>query len=137
MTLTTLQGMNVNMSELAKAFTARAPEPATTDTAPAGHKPEAAPEPYPAPQTSARPRRNPKAPAGKSETGAKVDPMQWWGSLTQQFQNIASAAMQDVAAQTLKAQNTPATAASPASEKVKGKAASKKSAPRKTRPSRS
>src|SRR5574343_1513482 len=34
MTLTTLQGMNVNMAELAKAFTARAPDATATATAP-------------------------------------------------------------------------------------------------------
>jgi hypothetical protein len=29
-----------------------------------------------------------------------VDPLQWWGSLTQQFQQIAASAMKDAAKQT-------------------------------------
>ena len=51
MTLTTLQGMNVNMAELAKAFTARVPEPAP---AAAPEAPAAAPEPEAEAPTSAR-----------------------------------------------------------------------------------
>jgi hypothetical protein len=48
--------------------------------------------------------------------------MQWWGSLTQQFQNIAAAAVKDVAAQAMK---------------DKPRAARKtKSTPSKSRPSR-
>jgi hypothetical protein len=45
-----------------------------------------------------------KAPAGKSkgkaEAASVIDPMQWWGALTQQFQQIASSAMKDAARQT-------------------------------------
>jgi hypothetical protein len=90
--------MNVNMTELAKAFTAHAPE---TTTAP---NPEPTPTPAPEPESAAedktsKPRRTHTA---KTEKAA-VDPMQWWGSLTQQFQNIASAAMQDVASKAMKA----------------------------------
>jgi hypothetical protein len=29
-----------------------------------------------------------------------IDPLQWWGALTQQFQQIAATAMKDAAAQT-------------------------------------
>ena len=47
-------------------------------------------------------KRASKPKADQPANGAAVDPMQWWGSLTQQFQNIASAAMQDVAAQAMK-----------------------------------
>lgn len=43
---------------------------------------------------------------GKARTGknaaagaAQVDPMQWWGALTQQFQTIAAGAMKDLAQQ--------------------------------------
>src|SRR5690606_35908464 len=31
--------------------------------------------------------------------GSVIDPMQWWGALTQQFQQIAASALQDVAKQ--------------------------------------
>jgi len=103
MTLTTLQGMNVNMTELAKAFTARAPDATATATAP---EPAPQSEMTPAPERAARAapkaKRASKPKADQPANGAAVDPMQWWGSLTQQFQNIASAAMQDVAAQAMK-----------------------------------
>lgn len=148
MTLTTLQGMNVNMSELAKAFTARAPEtaaPAAPEPAPSSvQEPAPAPE---APQAAAKP--SPKArgkAAAKPAAGATVDPMQWWGSLTQQFQNIASSAMQDVAAQAMKAKADETSAAAPAAKsksatqpaaKPSAKtAARKKPAAKKSRPSR-
>ena len=148
MTLTTLQGMNVNMSELAKAFTARAPEtaaPAAPEPAPSPVQ-EPAPEPE-TPQAAAKP--SPKArgkAAAKPAAGATVDPMQWWGSLTQQFQNIASSAMQDVAAQAMKAKADETSAAAPAAKsksatqpaaKPSAKtAARKKPAAKKSRPSR-
>jgi len=92
MTLSTLQGMNVNMSELAKAFTAKMPDLQPQDTA----KPEAT-------QSDAGAGSDPRnaSDAGKDQ-GPAVDPMQWWGSLTQQFQNIAAAAVKDVAAQAMK-----------------------------------
>jgi len=87
MTLSTLQGMNVNMQDLAKAFTAKMPD---LNKAPEAEKPAAAEAPTATPHAEA----NDKGPA--------VDPMQWWGSLTQQFQNIAAAAVKDVAAQGMK-----------------------------------
>ena len=108
MTLSTLQCMNVNMADLAKAFTAKPP---TSESAP-----EAAPapkssifSPKPKPETASEPK--PKvgpAPAPQPATEAAndkpaVDPMQWWGALTQQFQGIAAAAMKDVAGEAMKA----------------------------------
>jgi len=149
MTLTTLQGMNVNMAELAKAFTARPPEPAATTQA-AAEPPAAPTKPQPEPQATKVPKakREGKAASKPSNTGAAVDPMQWWGSLTQQFQNIAASAMQDVAAQAMKAQpsKTPANspdvrsstrkASQPATKKAPAKAVRKTAASSKARPSR-
>ena len=86
MTLTALRGMNVNMNEMAQAFTARMP---------------GAPS---APEPSAKPQAAPDSPAKKAEGGAAIDPMQWWGALTQQFQTIAAEAMKDAAQKT--ARNT-------------------------------
>jgi len=85
MTLSTLQGMNVNMQDLAKAFTAKMPD---LNKAPEPEKPAEA--------QTATPH------AESTDKGPAVDPMQWWGSLTQQFQNIAAAAVKDVAAQAMK-----------------------------------
>jgi hypothetical protein len=87
MTLSTLQGMNVNMQDLAKAFTAKMPD---LNKAPEPEKPAAAEAPTATPH------------AESNDKGPAVDPMQWWGSLTQQFQNIAAAAVKDVAAQAMK-----------------------------------
>jgi hypothetical protein len=106
MTLTALRGMNVNMNEMAQAFTARMP---------------GAPS---APESAAKPQAAPDSPAKKAEGGAAVDPMQWWGALTQQFQSIAQAAIKDASA--LKP-----TAASPRTGKKSAtlKSASKAKAP--------
>jgi len=80
MTLAALQSMNVNMSEMAQAFTARMPGAA------------------PATESAAKPQAVPDRPGKTAEGGAAVDPMQWWGALTQQFQGIAQAAMKDASA---------------------------------------
>ncbi len=134
MTLTTLQGMNVNMAELAKAFTVRAPETPTpaANTVPApAPAAEAPPEP-PAPaqpeaETGPKAKRRSHAPKPEGSAQASVDPMAWWGSLTQQFQNIASAAMQDVAAEALKTQAAPpAAAATPQPAKTPARKTSRK-----------
>jgi outer membrane biosynthesis protein TonB len=125
MTLTTLQGMNVSMADLAKAFTAKPPEAPAASAQP---EPEAAPEPTPEPEVAAspEPEAQPKSKAQSKGAADKpaVDPMAWWGSLTQQFQNIAGAAMKDVAAEAMKAQAA-AKAASKASAPVGAKAAPK------------
>lgn len=92
MTLSTLQGMNVNMTELAKAFTAKMPDLHPKDAA----KSE---ESHSAGGSSDQAKASSE---GTATQGPAVDPMQWWGSLTQQFQNIAAAAVKDVAAKAMK-----------------------------------
>lgn len=105
MTLSTLQGMNVSMGDLANAFQLKGmdtlasaaqamapstPTPSTFTSAPASAAASA---------TSAQgdtPNKT-SAPAG-AEAGL-IDPMQWWGALTHQFQQIASNAMKDAALQ--------------------------------------
>ena len=74
------------------------------------------------PKTGAKPAEA-KAGGGNGKAAA-VDPLQWWGSLTQQFQEIASNAMKDVA------QKAAATPAKGAARPAK-KSAARKSAPRK------
>ena len=115
MTLSTLQGMNVNMAELAKAFSAQKPSAGSAAATAAPSATPSTPPPASAQATAAEPaqakkkthRPSPAQPSTGAGAGA-VDPMQWWGSLTQQFQNIASAAMQDVAAEALKAKTAKA-----------------------------
>jgi hypothetical protein len=145
MTLSTLQSMNVNMADLAKAFTAKAP---------VAEAPAAAPEPAPVqPEPAAEPEVAKEKSASKSSEKASakpaVDPMQWWGALTQQFQDIAAAAVKDVAAEAMKAGMTPKGASTtatrkktsavkkaPASKAASAKNAAAKSAPRKAAPKR-
>ena len=109
MTLATLKDMNFNMNEVASAFKAKATEsfasmsPAAPDKGKAfaglemptmifGASAPEAPEPPAAPEV--REEASAAAPATNG-----VDPMQWWGALTQQFQTIAADAMKDVARQ--------------------------------------
>ena len=117
MTLATLQGMNVNMQDLAKAFTAKMPDLNKAPEPPVSAPDNAKPEPTEAAKESAQ------------ESGPAVDPMQWWGSLTQQFQNIAAAAVKDVAA---KAMKEGPQASGKAAGKTAGRAAAKSSAKSKT-----
>lgn len=105
MTLTTLKGMNFNLSDLAQAMTpkaaasptASAPTPAPAPTLePASVKPAPEPEPPPAAPAKGRAAKAGKGQDDAPAASALVDPMQLWGSLTQQFQQIAATAMKDV-----------------------------------------
>jgi hypothetical protein len=140
MTLSTLQSMNVNMSDLAKAFTAKPPTASAAADASAASIFSAKPAPAPAPEPTAAPeapsaQTPPEAPAAavvpeaEPEAAAKpaVDPMQWWGALTQQFQDIASAAMKDVASEAMKAGMVAKNAATSA---AKSKTGAAKAAPK-------
>ena len=100
MTLSTLQGMNVNMTELAKAFTAKMPDLQPKDTAKPAETQSAAGSS--SDQAKASAEGSTQGSAQGPAQGPAVDPMQWWGSLTQQFQNIAAAAVKDVAAKAMK-----------------------------------
>jgi len=88
MTLSTLQTMNLPMADLRNALKAKAPEPA----APLAE----APAPSPAPRkTAAKKAAAAPAPAAAGAGSGAIDPMQWWGALTQQFGDIAAKAMKD------------------------------------------
>jgi hypothetical protein len=128
MTLSTLQGMNVNMTDLAKAFTAKMPDlnPSTTSTEPQSTASQTATE------STSMSGEDTHATSGAGKEAPAVDPMQWWGSLTQQFQNIAAAAVKDVAAKAMKEGAKPARKA--AAKKARPSRAKKTSTPRKTAP---
>ena len=91
MTLSTLQTMNLPMTDLRNALKIPPrPEPVVEPFSPS---PVPAPDPSPPPQTrSATAQRGSSAPAAPA-----VDPMQWWSALTQQFTELASKAMKDSA----------------------------------------
>lgn len=110
MTLATLKGMNLNLADLASAFQFKMPE-----SKPAARAAAAAPAPEPAkPEPKPRAARKPAAKAAPAAAGM-VDPLQLWGSLTQQFQQIAAGAMKDVASRAASDQGKAAAGAAAAS----------------------
>jgi hypothetical protein len=99
MTLATLQGMNFSMGEVANALKVKTSEKMASGVQKANEAAEAV-------AVAAEAARGKGEPAAKKARTAKgdgsagaapVDPMQWWGALTQQFQEIAANAMKDVA----------------------------------------
>jgi hypothetical protein len=79
MTLSTLKTMNVTMGDLGNAMKLRAPANTSAE---------------PPPRAAAKAPRADK-PAPPSASSGVVDPMQWWGALTQQFTQLAVQAMKD------------------------------------------
>ena len=128
MTLSTLRTMNVQMDALRDSMLLKMPAdappaaPAAAEAAPAS-----ADEPNPEAKPEARPvvaSESPSkaAPASAAAPGV-VDPLQWWGALTKQFTELASAALEERA---------PAAAGGPADAKPAADVAKRKAAPRKT-----
>jgi hypothetical protein len=96
MTLATLKGMNFSMGELADAMKLKTPAAAPAAAARAFEPSRPAPAADAADDATAP---SGKAAKGKEEVATQVvDPLQWWGALTQQFQQIATSAMQEVGA---------------------------------------
>lgn len=111
MTLSTLKTMNFSMGDVANALKLKTAEVAAKGNQFAGLEvpprtygtTAAAPAPGPAPV-----RRKPvarkkavadKAGAAPAAAAGVVDPLQWWGALSQQFQQIAANALKDAAKQ--------------------------------------
>ena len=93
------QAMTDAMARATSAFVA--PMASLAQAAKADDK-AAAPAPVPAPAPAAAPaapeaQEAPPNPSAGSGSGGVVDPVQWWAALTQQFQQIATSALQDVA----------------------------------------
>ena len=99
MTLATLKGMNFNMGDLANAFKLKATETVANTVQKVAEKAAEAPA-----KTESAPKKSATKPAEAPDeapaAAGVIDPMQWWGSLTQQFQQIAATAMKDAAKQT-------------------------------------
>ena len=92
MTLSTLKSMNVSMSDLTESLKIRLPESAPAPSpAPAAARSmfSAAAAPPAVPRAPEAPATPPVTPPGV------IDPMQWWGALTQQFSQLAASAMND------------------------------------------
>jgi hypothetical protein len=101
MTLSTLKTMNVQVADLAEAFTIRMPEapgpapaPSPAAAAPSAAPPAAGPTPGARGRKAAAAKGANPGPASGAAPGV-ADPVQWWNALTQQFTQIATKAMQD------------------------------------------
>lgn len=116
MTLTTLRGMNVSMDAVRESLKARAASAASAAA------PTPAPEPEPASDAQADAQ-------GAAEP--TVNPMKWWNTLTEQFSQMASQAVQaakvvpDAAAS---ADSAPAAARQPRAAQTTSKPATKRTA---------
>ncbi len=131
MTLSALKGMNVSLQDMAQAFSTKSPAGAGTAAPAAPAKAEAtAPNAKPKPAAARSSKSRGRTQATSSAAPGVVDPMQWWGALTQQFQQIASAAMAD--AQTQK----PGTKAQKPAPAPAGAASDGQSKPRKPQASK-
>jgi hypothetical protein len=105
MTLATLKGMNCSMADLAQAM-------------------KLTPQTGAAAASASKPSQASKAGESSAASGV-VDPVQWWGSLTQQFQHIASTAMQGVTEAAQAAQAPAAAKRASTARRTEGKTASK------------
>jgi hypothetical protein len=104
MTLSTLQTMNLPFADLGEAlkikvpsFTtprAAAPESSNTTTAKTA--------PVPAKRKAASSKAVPTPKPSPKNAPPAIDPLQWWGALTQQFSELATKAVKDSAADTAK-----------------------------------
>ena len=104
MTLATLKGMNFNMGDVANAFKLKVADTVAggvqgmADKAKTFAGLEVPPTSFG--KKAAPPKEKAKADATDVPASGVVDPMQWWGALTQQFQTIAADAMKDAAKKT-------------------------------------
>ena len=139
MTLATLQGMNFSMGDVANALKLKTAESVTHGMEKAASAAGTAAGAVAGVAGAARrhaPEKSDAKAAGKQGNGAPVDPLQWWGALTQQFQEIAANAMKDVAQKATagaakKAAGSAADAPAKAAAKAAAKPPARKRAPRK------
>ncbi len=104
MTLATLKGMNFSMGDVANAFKLKVADSVAGGVQKAADKAktfsgfEVPPTSYQGGEAAAKAKTTrPKTEKTAAAAPGVVDPMQWWGALTQQFQNIATTALQDAA----------------------------------------
>lgn len=102
MTLATLKGMNFNMGDVANAFKLKAADTMLSGVQEVGEKAADTARTITDAATGATAKGKSTRKAAKAAAPANsvVDPLQWWGALTQQFQEIAADAMKDAGSQT-------------------------------------
>lgn len=101
MTLATLQGMNFSMGDVANAFKLKAVDTVASGVQKAGDTAASAAQAVTGAARAAAeavPDAAAKAAKGAADAGL-IDPLQWWGALTTQFQQIAGNALKDAARQ--------------------------------------
>ena len=102
MTLATLKGMNFNLGDVANAFKLKAADTVASGVQRVTEKAASTAKTISDVASSAgsavKAAAKPAKPAGG--IAAMVDPLQLWGSLTQQFQQIAASAMKDASRNT-------------------------------------
>lgn len=91
MTLSALHNMNVSFGDMAEALKVKPHTHKAHDDQPSHAQPKSKEA---AGKTATKTTRASSAKAKAAPAG--VDPSQWWGALTQQFQNIANTAMQEM-----------------------------------------
>ena len=97
MTLAALKGMNFNLGDVANAFKLKAADTVASTVHKATEK---ATETAKTVGDIAGGASKTVSKATETATGGLIDPLQLWGSLTQQFQSIAASAMKEVASKT-------------------------------------
>jgi hypothetical protein len=99
MTLNTLKGMNMSFNDLAESLKVKPQEAAAAEPKYSFTQPAAAPEPAPVekPAPAAKPKATKSSGKASKSADKGVDPAHWWGALTDQFQHIATHAMNDMA----------------------------------------
>lgn len=110
MTLATIKSLNVPMADLGQAMKLD-PEafmPKTAPAAPPAADPPAAPKPA---RAARKPAAAAKAKPAPAPASSPVDPMQWWGALTQQFTELAARAVKDTPVEAMAQQAASAAAA--------------------------
>ncbi len=107
MTLATLKGMNFNIGDVANAFKLKAADSVATGVQMASERAassataaKAAAEAAAQDNATARSGGKKTKAAAAAGTGSLIDPLQLWGSLTQQFQQIAASALQEATRKT-------------------------------------
>jgi hypothetical protein len=98
MTLATLKGMNFNMGDVANAFKLKTPDSVKSGAQKVNEKAAPAVNATSGAEGTTKAAAEGEKAGGQSAAGI-VDPLQWWGALTQQFQQIAAGALKDAAAQ--------------------------------------
>ena len=105
MTLATLKGMNFNMGDVANALKLKAADSVMGGVQKAADTAVGAASTVAGAAGAAKRKASARKAGGNGKAGGKgatpmVDPLQWWGALTQQFQEIAAGAMKDAAQRT-------------------------------------